>query len=536
VNLAQYRALVSTFLRIAWRGPAATDGARVRRGALAGGFLGYLVIGGIMALLTAVWPEPRLGGFLLQTMSFMMVALALLNIYGDLVFDARDVPQLFWRPVDPRAYLAARLTAIAVYFAAVTTALNLPGALILTLRFGPAWYPLAHMAGAFAGALSALLLALLLLFTLLKAIGRERLRDTVAWVQIAVTFLFIGGNQLLGRARFLTEGSPLALLAGKWAFLMPMSWAQAIADVVSLRALPGQAEVALFGLAMPLGLAAIVVLLFGRTYGDVLRALGEGDARREAPASRGLLRPWFERAAAGDATARAGFLLSWATIRRARDYKVRALPQMGMPLIFSGLAFLRDDPFGAEFLSIMVIPLVTVSACNALVCLVGSAHADAAWVWAVAPSAGPARALRGAALAVLGALVVPMLALMAALALAVSGRVDALGVVALSAGLSVASLRVMHGWVPHFPCSVSLEEMRRKMMGLEVVALMVGAGLVVAAAFGLRTWLGAWAQPVLAAPLLAWGWHGLAVRRWEDVAGKHVGPAADAANAGSKAD
>ena len=51
--------------------------------------------------------------------------------------------------------------------------------------------------------------------------------------------------------------------------------------------------------------------------------------------------------------------------------------------------------------------------------------------------------------------------------------------------------------------------------------------------FATVVWLGAWAQPVLAAPLLVWGWYGLAVRRWEDVAGNRAGPAAHAAKAGA---
>jgi len=511
VSLPQYRALVTTFLRIAWRGPAATHGAKARRGALAGGFLGYLAIGVIMMFLSAIGPELRIGGFLLQAMSFMMVALAFLNIYGDLVFDARDVPLLFWRPVDPRAYLAARLTAIAVYFAAVTTALNLPGAVVLALRFGPAWYPVAHMLGAFAGALAALVIALLLLFALLRIIGRERLRDTVAWVQIAVTFLFLGGNQLVGRVSFL-DGASTSFLVGKTAFFLPMSWATAIADVVALRALPGQEEVAILGLAVPFGMAVILVVLFGRTYTDILRALGEGDARHEPPAPRGILRPWLARAAEGDAAVRAGFLLAWATIRRARDYKVRALPQFGMPLIFAALAFLRSDPYTGRLMTLFLPPMLAVAACNGLICLVGSEHAEAGWAWGLAPSATPERALRGASLAVLGALVAPVLVLMGALALVAAAPLDALGLVALSGALAVAALRVMHPWIPHFPCSVSLEELRRKMMSLEVIGILSGAGLTTAAALGLRAWVGAWAPLPLSAVLLLWGWRGLAAR------------------------
>ncbi|HEX5136998.1 MAG TPA: hypothetical protein VFY93_08510 [Planctomycetota bacterium] len=512
MSFRQYRALVRTFLRIAWRGPAATDGARVRRGALAGGFLGYLVIGLVMMFLAGLSPEPRMGGFLLQSMSFMMVALALLNIYGDLVFDARDVPLLFWRPIDPRAYLAARLTAIAVYFAAVTTVINLPGAVVLALRFGPAWYPAAHMLGAFAGSLAAILLALLLLFVLLRAIGRERLRDTVAWVQIVVTFLFLGGNQLLSRARFLEDATPISLFVGRFALLMPMSWAAAIADMAAGRALPGQAEVALLGVAVPLGMAAILVTLFGRTYADVLRALGEGDAKREKPASRGLLRPWFERAASGDPASRAGFLLSWATIRRARDFKVRALPQFGLPVIFAAMTFLRSDSSFSAIMAVFLPSMLALSACNGLVCLIGSPHADARWAWRVAPLAAPAPALRGGALAVLGALVLPVLVGLAVLAAVALPPLEAAGFVALSAGLSVAALRVEHGWIDSYPCSVSLEDLRRKMMGLEILAILIGATVVAGVALALRGWIGGWGSIALAAPLLAWGWHGLARR------------------------
>jgi len=513
VNLRQYRALVTTFLRIAWRGPAATDGARARRGALAGGFLGYLVIGLVMMFFAGMWPEPRMGGFLLQAMSFMMIALALLNIYGDLVFDARDVPLLFWRPIDPRAYLAARLTAIAVYFAAVTTVINLPGAIVLAVRFGPAWYPAAHLLGAFAGSVTAILLALLLLFALLKVIGRERLRDTVAWAQIVVTFLFIAGNQLLGRARFLEEVPPTALFVGKLALLMPMSWAAAIADLAAGRALPGQSEVALLGVAVPLGMAAILVTLFGRTYADVLRVLGEGDAKREKPASRGILRPWFERMAAGDPAARAGFLLSWATIRRARDFKVRALPQFGLPLIFAVMTFLRSDPYFSSIMTVFLPSMLALAACNGLMCMVGSAQAEASWVWRTTPWAARAPALRGAALAILGALVVPVLVALTVVAIAAVPPFEAVGFAALSTALAVAALRVEHGWIESYPCSLSLEELRRKTMNLESMAIFLGAGLVSGAAMVLRIWIGGWGAIALAAPLLAWGWHGLARRR-----------------------
>lgn len=505
----QYRALVVTFLRIAWRGPAATEGARGRRGAMAWGFLGYLVIGGFLMLATLVLDDPRLCGFVLQSMSFMMVALSFLNIYGDLVFDARDVPQLFWRPIDPRAYLAARLTAIVVYFAAVTAALNLPGALVVAARFGPPWYPAAHMLGAFVGALAALLLALLLLFVLLKAIGRERLRDTVAWVQIGATLFFVAGNQLFARVGVVKDFSAAQPVAGGVAFFLPMSWAQAVADVLSGRSLPGEASVMAVGVAAPLGLGAFLVTVFARSYGDILRALGEADARREAPVARGRLRRVFERAAAGDPTTRAGFLLAWATIRRARDYKVRALPQFGLPVVFCLMSAVQGaPPFAA-----VATGMLALAACQALVCMVGSEHAEAGWVWTLAPHADPEPALRGAALAILGALVVPVLVLLGGVMAFTAGPVRAAGSVFIAAGLTVASLRWMRRLVDRFPCTSTLEEARRQSLGVEAIALLFAAMLVAGVDAFLAYQFGAWVSFVLAAPFLFWGWRGLAARR-----------------------
>jgi hypothetical protein len=56
------------------------------------------------------------------------------------------------------------------------------------------------------------------------------------------------------------------------------------------------------------------------------------------------------------------------------------------------------------------------------------------------------------------------------------------------------------------------------MMGLEVVGLLIAAALVTAAALALRGWLGGWAPLAVAAPLVVWGWRGLARRRYSDPA------------------
>jgi len=509
VSWRRYCALTTAFLRIAWRGPAATDGGKRWRGGILFGFLGYLVLGGFLMFPAFLVPDPRVAGFLIQSVGFMMVGLSFLSIYGDLVFDARDVPLLFWRPLDPRAYLAARLTAILFYFVGVAAALNLPGALVLALRFGPAWYPLAHLVGACVGALAGLILALLLVFTLLRAVGREKVRDTVAWIQIVVAFLFVAGNQFLSQLDLLGRLRVAGILAGDVAWFLPMAWAQAVADVLALRALPGQPGVAVSGTAISLGLAAILVAIFARTYGRILQSFAEGEARREAPVSASRVRRALERATKGDHDARAGFLLAWATIRRARDYKVRAIPQFGLPLIFLCMAVLRD----AQPMAAMAPPMLALAACNGLVGLVGSAHAEAAWVWRLSPYATPVTVARGASLAILGALVTPVLLLVGLLAALAWGPVRAVGFTSLAAGLSMASLRWMLRLVDRFPCTASLEEARRHALGLKVIAILVFGVFIVSIDAVLYRETGAWGSLVLAAPLLVWGWRGLVLRR-----------------------
>jgi len=505
----QYRVLVVSFLRIAWRGPAGAGGGKRQIGALAHGFRGYLIIAAILLVFALITPGERMAGFFVQSMSFMMIALAFLSIYGDLVFDARDVPILFWRPLDSRAYLAARFTAIVVYFAAVTTVMNLPAALALGLRFGPVWYALAHMVGAYAGALAALCIGLLLLFSMLRFVGRERVRDTVAWVQIAATFLFFGANQLVVRAG-VSQDTPASLFTGKSAFFLPMSWAQAIADVIALRPLPGQREVALFGIAVPLGVTTLLVLLFGRTYAEILRALGEGEAKREAPVSKGILQPWLERFASDDPIARAGFLLAWATIRRARDYKVRAIPQFGLPVVFCVMAFVGNMPPAAA----IVPAMLAFASCNGLVFLLGSEHAEAAWVWGLAANATPRSAQRGAALAVLGALAVPVVIVVGAGAVFFWGPLHGLGFVFFSLALAVACLRWMLGTMTELPCTLTLEKARKETAGFGNFAMFMLAAFLAGLDTALVALVGPWITPVLAAPILYWGWRGLARRRY----------------------
>jgi hypothetical protein len=207
--------------------------------------------------------------------------------------------------------------------------------------------------------------------------------------------------------------------------------------------------------------------------------------------------------------ARAGFLLAWATIRRARDYKVRAISLFGLPVAFLVIALWPGSPG----MAVMVPVLLAFAALSGLTALVGSEHAGAGWVWSLAPEGTRPAAVRGAALAVMGALVAPVLLLVGVATLVAWGPLRALGFVAFAAGLSVASLRWWQGHIRDFPCTVPLEEARRQSVGVEALALFLVGGMLTAIDAALNRALGAWTTPLLAAPMLVWGWRGLAARR-----------------------
>jgi hypothetical protein len=154
--------------------------------------------------------------------------------------------------------------------------------------------------------------------------------------------------------------------------------------------------------------------------------------------------------------------------------------------------------------------MLALSASQALDAMVASEHAEAGWVWGLAPAAARGPALRGAALAILGALVLPVLVLVGVVASFAWGPLQAAGFVVFSGALAAATLRWMHGIVEHFPCTMTLENARRQTTGLRALGLFVVTSVVAGIDAALAHRFGPWVPFVLAAPLLAWGWRGLA--------------------------
>lgn len=412
----QVAAIVRVALRRATRGQALAGRGGKPRGLIFLLVL-YTALGLIIGMTAFSRPNVFTYGLLIWSYTFVTAGMTLVAEASTLLFDARENDILGHRPIHPRTLFMARTTSMLAFAGLVCTAINLfPAFFGLAASGARWWYPVAHLATL------ALLVcfstaAVVFVYAALSRLVNRAAFDTVAsWSQVAVQAVLIVSYQLV--PQFMDRLENLRIATAHPALLaLPPAWFSALMDLL-MGGGAGARSLALAALAV----AGTPLLVWG-----ALRYLADDYARQvaalsEMPVTRRTggrpprrfaldrwLGPWLR-----DPVERGAFRLTTAYLARDRDIRMRTYPSLATVLVFAVLAIIGSD-VGPRYGAFMAVLFAGTLPTTALMTFKMSPNHAAADLFRYAPIRGTAPVFHGVRKAVLVLLVVPSLAVTAAI-------------------------------------------------------------------------------------------------------------------------
>ncbi len=450
----------------------------------------------------------------LHASTLMFIGMFVASSAGEALFNKEEADILLHRPVTPRALLWAKFSVIVQISLWLAGAFNLSG--FIAGGFNAGWrFPLAHAASTVMVALFCVGLVVVTYQLCLHWFGRERLDGLITTMQTIMSILIVIGSQLGPQFLMRTRTDLNGMLQSKWIFFLPPAWFAGFDD-----ALAGSHSGISWIMAALAVTATGVVLWAGfgtlaRDYAAGLQTLQETTPNKTASRARGRflerlvnappLRWWLR-----DSITRAAFLLSTSYLARDRDVKLRVFPGLApmlmMPIIFlmPNRGDLMRGGFGIAFVGayLGLLPMIGIGF------LKYSQQWAAADIFRAAPIAGPAPLCHGARKAMIFIIVVPIVIILAIVAIVFGFKPDALKM--LLPGIIIFPVLAMIPCVSGeaVPLSEPPEEAKQagrtlQMFGVMALALAIAAAAVAANGLGFFWWfLGA--EAVMAALIHKW--------------------------------
>ena len=386
------------------------------------------------------------------SMTFFVVVLAVVVESAHVLFDVQEADLLLHRPITSATLVAAKTCSL----------LGTGLVLALSLNFGSVafggfarearwWFPLVHLASVVALVVFCCAAVVCAQTLVLRLVRRERFDDWVVWSQALLMVFFYAGPQLASR---LLAGRGLDLESvPRWLVLYPPTWFAAIDSSLAGQTVPDGSLLAA-ALAPIATLLLVVVALprLSRGYDQTMARLRESPPPRErarAAPRRGFLSPsrWLR-----DPVERASFRLVGAYFARDRDLRLVLFPMLASLVAPMIPALVSSGRAGAVVGALTLSAIMPAIAPIVLGAIATCSHPEAAQVFSTAPLANAGPLFHGARKAVLVWIVLPAIAVLAALAAAGGSGFEnlmlalpslmAVPASALGAGLD------RHGWLP----------------------------------------------------------------------------------------
>jgi len=414
----QLRALLRCYWRLSTRGKLA-GAVRRRQSSKPRGLLFIAGMYMLVGLTTSLSVFANMNVFtyamILHSMTFLVVGMAITSESGDILFSANESDVLLHRPIHSRTLLLAKglnLVGLALFLAG---SLNFfPTVFGLAAQGAQWWFPLTHIVS----------IALLSVFCcaavvctyglIVRFFDRDKFDNFAAWTQVAMSFLFVGGYQLL--PRLMQHFNGLNLETSPFLLPLPPAWFAAIDAIGSAQSAQHSVWwLVVIGFVATGGLAYSAVGKLAPSYGEALARLGETRQRaaklRSQPQQTNRRRSSFFRWWMPDPIERASFRLAAAYMHRNREIKLRLYPSLGSFLIFPAMGLLDRQTGASPFIPLLTVWMLGQLPIIAMETLRTSSQAAAADIFATAPIESGAPVFLGVRKATIFYLMVPALCL-----------------------------------------------------------------------------------------------------------------------------
>jgi len=326
----------------------------------------------------------------------VMVGMSILIEFGLVVISPDDFLILAPRPISSRTFFAVKLSNLCFYVLLLSLSLNVVPALLGLACADSRWhFPLIYLTTSIVGALFVAGAISAAYGLLLRKVDYERFKDLLMYCQLAFSFLFFFGYQIVPRMAGQVNGVTVATLWKSWAVVVPSVWFAGLVElglghVTWQGAILGTVALTMVGLLLPAVLKS-VSLDYSEQLGRMMSAGGRVATsrrkRRRSILARVLNGVWLR-----NVEERAFFYFLTAMFRRNRLLKLQLFSNLGIVFAMLAVALLQKggfrDPSGQrdfEFLTSLLGMAMLLGATGMATQMPYSDEYQGGWIFELAP-------------------------------------------------------------------------------------------------------------------------------------------------------
>ncbi len=230
IDPVQVKALFIASLKLDFRKSGLAKGMKLGKSSRKSTFwytiLSYCFISIFMALGIFKVTDVASYSFLILTISMVMLAMAVIIEFHEIIINPLDADILGHRPITSRTFFVARLANLFFYITVMGASLTLFPAVMGVWVKGSHWtFAPLFLAISWTANLSTAAYMILFYTLLVKWVNYDRLKDILAYVQMALTFILVIGYQFIPRmSEHIQPGQIAFQFKNAWNFLVPSAW------------------------------------------------------------------------------------------------------------------------------------------------------------------------------------------------------------------------------------------------------------------------------------------------------------------------
>jgi ABC-2 type transport system permease protein len=408
VDPLQYHCLLQCSLKMDFRStnPLA-KGRSETKSALRQTMVMNLIVSGLMSFFMANIAGCFFYTTLMIGYAMAMQAMMILMEFGMVVISPDDYLTLAHRPISSRTFFAVRFSNLMFYVLVLSLSLGaLPAFAGLLCRDGRWYFPVVYLLVSTAAAVFTAGAVVAFFGFFMRWLRYERLKDAMVYLQIAMSFLFFFGYQLLPRMAGSAREIGIEQLTHGWGAIMPPVWFAGLLELVLGRwtwesALTGGAALVVMAIVMP-WLFKTISLDYSEQVGRMMLGSGKPAKTGSGGVHKKTFTGWLSRMLCKDIEQRAYFSFILTMLRKNRQLKLRLYPNFGIivAMLVLGIVDQKRMPHDAfslgenQTLNAFATMTFIMGAMVLATVLPYSDEYAGAWLFHVAPLASPRAILK----------------------------------------------------------------------------------------------------------------------------------------------
>ena len=192
----------------------------------------YTILGGLLVSSVALFKSSLLSYTIFFSFLMVMMALAMITEYTNILFDTRDNAILLSRPINNQTLTLAKIFHIAIYMLEITMSLSLVLLIYTIIKYG-AMVTLLLFLLLILTAFFTLFITNIFYFLLSSLVNIRKMKDIVVYFQIIMAIMFMGGYQLMPRIMDFYNIEKIGSMTLKWWYIfIPPTWMSGTLDIL----------------------------------------------------------------------------------------------------------------------------------------------------------------------------------------------------------------------------------------------------------------------------------------------------------------